>query len=74
LVEKTGLRLTFGLGAGRTGALQQAYRMLQASVQTNAFVMAYSECFLALGVILLVGSAAIWLCAKAKAAAGAAGH
>jgi MFS transporter, DHA2 family, multidrug resistance protein len=27
-------------------ALQQAYRMLQASVQTNSYVMAYSECFL----------------------------
>src|ERR1700746_4175100 len=27
------------------GALQQAYRMLQQSVQLNSFVMAYSECF-----------------------------
>jgi hypothetical protein len=55
------------------GALQQAYRMLQASVQTNSFVMAYSECFLVLGVILLIGSITIWLCARTKAAAGAAG-
>jgi len=55
-------------------ALQQAYRMLQASVQTNSYVMAYSECFLALGVILLVGSATIWLCKKTKAGAAAAAH
>jgi DHA2 family multidrug resistance protein len=56
------------------GALQQAYRMLQASVQTNLFVMAYSECFLVIGIILLVGSVMIWLCAKAKAAGAAAAH
>jgi MFS transporter, DHA2 family, multidrug resistance protein len=56
------------------GALQQAYRMLQASVQTNSFVMAYSECFLAIGVILITGSVMIWLCAKAKAGGAAAAH
>jgi MFS transporter, DHA2 family, multidrug resistance protein len=54
--------------------LQQAYRMLQASVQTNAFVMAYSECFLVLGVILLVGSISIWLCKKTKASGAAGAH
>jgi hypothetical protein len=36
--------------------------------------MAYSECFLALGVILLVGSATIWLCKKTKAGVGADGQ
>src|SRR6516225_4781858 len=56
------------------GAMQQAYRMLQASVQTNSFVMAYSECFLALGIILLVGSVTIWLCKKTKAVGAAAAH
>jgi DHA2 family multidrug resistance protein len=56
------------------GALQQAYRMLQASIQTNSFVMAYSECFLALGIILLIGSATIWFCKKTKAAGAAAAH
>src|SRR3984893_16296211 len=56
------------------GALQQAYRMLQASVQTNSFVMAYNECFLALGIILLLGSVSIWLCQKTHAAGSAAGH
>ena len=56
------------------GALQQAYRMLQALVQTNSFVMAYSECFLALGVILIVGSVMIWICTKTKAGGSAAAH
>jgi hypothetical protein len=43
-------------------------------VPLSAFVMAYSECFLALGVILLIGSAAIWLCKKTKAGGAAAAH
>src|ERR1700686_5616735 len=46
------------------GALKQAYRMLQASVQTNSFVMAYSEPFLPLAKNLLLGSVSIWLCKK----------
>jgi MFS transporter, DHA2 family, multidrug resistance protein len=54
------------------GALQQAYRMLQEQVQLNSFVMAYSECFLAVGIMLIIGSVTIWLCKKAKPAAGAA--
>jgi hypothetical protein len=56
------------------GALQQAYQMLQASVQTNSFVMAYSECFLAIAFMLLIGSATIWLCNKTKATGAAAAH
>ncbi len=56
------------------GALQQAYRMLQALVQTNSFVMAYSECFLAIAFMLLIGSAMIWLCTKTKAGGTAAVH
>ena len=55
-------------------ALQQAYRMLQELVQTNSFVMAYSECFLAIGVILIIGSAMIWLCTKTKAGGASAAH
>jgi DHA2 family multidrug resistance protein len=41
---------------------------------TRKFVMAYSECFLAIGVILITGSVMIWLCAKAKAGSAAAAH
>jgi MFS transporter, DHA2 family, multidrug resistance protein len=56
------------------GAMRQAYRMLQEAIQTNSFVMAYSECFLALGVILLMGSVTIWLCKKTKAVGAAGTH
>jgi DHA2 family multidrug resistance protein len=56
------------------GSLQQAYRMLQASIQTNSFVMAYSECFLAIAFMLLIGSAMIWLCTKTKAGGTSAAH
>ncbi|HYY31880.1 MAG TPA: hypothetical protein VE860_28310, partial [Chthoniobacterales bacterium] len=56
------------------GALQQAYRMLQALVQTNSFVMAYSECFLAIAFMLLIASAMIWLCTKTKAGGTVAAH
>jgi len=56
------------------GAMRQAYRMLQEAIQTNSFVMAYSECFLALGVILLMGSVTIWLCKKTKSAGAAGAH
>jgi MFS transporter, DHA2 family, multidrug resistance protein len=56
------------------GAMRQAYRMLQEAIQTNSFVMAYSECFLALGVILLMGSVTIWLCKKTKAVGAAGAH
>jgi MFS transporter, DHA2 family, multidrug resistance protein len=55
-------------------ALQQAYQMLQELIQTNSFVMAYNECFLALGAILLIGSAVIWLCRKTKAAGSVGAH
>jgi hypothetical protein len=48
--------------------------MLQALVQTNSFVMAYSECFLAIALMLLIGSAMIWLCTKTKAGGTAAAH
>jgi MFS transporter, DHA2 family, multidrug resistance protein len=56
------------------GAMQKAYQMLQASVHKNSFVMAYSECFLTLGIMLLIGSATIWLCTKTKAGGTSAAH
>src|SRR5260370_25974381 len=58
----------------QAAALQQAYRILQPSSLTNSFLLAYSECFLVLGVILLIGSITIWLCKKTKASGAAAAH
>src|SRR6201982_1795432 len=56
------------------GALHPRFLRRQQSIQTNSFVMAYSECFLVLGIILLIGSAMIWLCTKTKAGRTAAAH
>src|ERR1700751_3233926 len=56
------------------GAMRQAYRRLQEAIQTNSFVMAYSECFLAIAFMLLIGSAMIWLCTKTKARGTSAAH
>jgi len=56
-------------------AMKQAYKALQSAVQLSSFVMAFSECFLVVGSILLAGSLVIWFCRKAKPAGGApAGH
>jgi hypothetical protein len=63
---RTNPRRTCNIRVIQLAALQQAHGMLQASVQTNAFVMADSECFLALGMILLIGSVTIWLCKEPK--------
>jgi DHA2 family multidrug resistance protein len=56
-------------------AMKRAYKALQSAIQLSSFVMAFSECFLVVGSILLVGSVVIWFCRKAKPAGGApAGH
>jgi MFS transporter, DHA2 family, multidrug resistance protein len=54
-------------------AAKRAYKALQGSVQLSSFVMAFSECFLVVGSVLLAGSLVIWFCKKAKAGAPA-GH
>ena len=43
------------------GHCNKLIEMLQEQVQLNSFVMAYSECFLALGIILIIESVTIWL-------------
>ncbi|MBV9672943.1 MAG: DHA2 family efflux MFS transporter permease subunit [Verrucomicrobia bacterium] len=53
-------------------AMQRAYKALQGDVQASSFVMAFSECFLVIAFVILSGSAAIWLCRKAKPAGEAA--
>jgi MFS transporter, DHA2 family, multidrug resistance protein len=54
-------------------AMKRAYKALQSTVQLSSFVMAFSECFLVVGSVLLAGSLVIWFCKKAKAGAPA-GH
>ena len=56
-------------------AIKRSYRALQSAVQLSSFVMAFSECFLVVGSVLLAGSLIIWFCRKPKPAGGApAGH
>jgi MFS transporter, DHA2 family, multidrug resistance protein len=45
-------------------AMMQAYKTLQAAVQGPSFVMAFSECFLMIGSLLVAGSILIWFCRK----------
>jgi MFS transporter, DHA2 family, multidrug resistance protein len=54
-------------------AMMRAYKMLQATVQAPSFVMAFSECFLVIGSLLLAGSILIWFCRKPNPTAEAAG-
>ena len=56
-------------------AMKRAYKALQSAVQLSSFVMAFNECFLVVGSILLVGSVVVLFCRKAKPAGDApAGH
>jgi MFS transporter, DHA2 family, multidrug resistance protein len=61
----------------RTGdsvaAMQQAYKTLQSLVQKSSFVIAFSECFLIIGIVLLIGSPIVLLCSKTRTASDAAG-
>jgi hypothetical protein len=62
-------------GGDPVTAMKHAYKSLQAAVQVSSFVMAFSECFLLVGSVLLAGSLVVWFCRKTKAAGGApAGH
>jgi MFS transporter, DHA2 family, multidrug resistance protein len=49
-------------------AMKRVYKTLQSSVQLSSFVMAFSECFLVVGIVLLAGSMTIWFCRKTKSA------
>ena len=58
-------------GADPVLAMRRAYKSLQSAVQLSSFVMAFSECFFVMAFVILSGSAAIWLCRKAKLGGGA---
>ena len=60
-------------GGDPVAAMKHAYKSLQAAVQVSSFVMAFSECFLVVGSVLLAGSLVIWFYRKTKAAGGAPG-
>jgi DHA2 family multidrug resistance protein len=53
-------------------ALLHAYKLLQMSVHKASFVLAFSECFLAIGVVLSLGSFLVWFCRPVRAGSTAA--
>jgi DHA2 family multidrug resistance protein len=59
-------------GADPVTALKRAYKTLQSAIQLSSFVMAFSECFLVMAIVILSGSVTIWFCRKAKSAGDAA--
>jgi DHA2 family multidrug resistance protein len=62
------------LGGDPAMAMKRAYKSLQSAVQLSSFVMAFSECFLVVGCVLLAGSLVVWFCHKAKAGTAGGGH
>jgi MFS transporter, DHA2 family, multidrug resistance protein len=48
-------------------ATMKAYKLLQSSIQKASFVLAFCECFLVLGLVLLVGSFLVWFCRPIRA-------
>ncbi|HEY0791184.1 MAG TPA: DHA2 family efflux MFS transporter permease subunit [Chthoniobacterales bacterium] len=55
-------------------ATNQAYGSLKQLVRREAYVMAYSEGFLVIGIALVAGAALVWVCQKAQPKEGGAGH
>jgi hypothetical protein len=51
--------------------MMRACKMLQSAIQEPSLVMAFSECFLVIGSLLLAGSVLIWFCRKPNPSAGA---
>jgi DHA2 family multidrug resistance protein len=56
-----------------TTATQQAYAQIKNIVRREAYVMAFDDAFLVVGVALLVVAVLVWFCRR-KAPGAAAGH
>lgn len=52
-------------------AVKRALKSLQGTVQLASYVMAFSECFLMIGFVLLAGSVVIWFCKKSESTSDA---
>jgi DHA2 family multidrug resistance protein len=61
-------------GASVAGATQQAYALLQATVQRQATMLAYIDCFWFLGVAILLMVPAVFLMKKSRPGGGMAVH
>jgi DHA2 family multidrug resistance protein len=61
-------------GASAAGATQQAYALIQGTVQRQATMLAYIDCFWFLGVAILLMIPAVFLMKKSKPGGGMAVH
>jgi DHA2 family multidrug resistance protein len=61
-------------GSDAVTALSQAYRSIQGIVQREAFIMAFNDAFLVVGVALLLAAGLIWFCKRTRGRAGVAAH
>jgi len=61
-------------GASAAGASQQAYALLQGTVQRQAVMLSYIDCFWFLGVAILCMIPAVFLVKKSKPGGGMAVH
>jgi DHA2 family multidrug resistance protein len=61
-------------GYDLTTATQQAYAQIKNIVRREAYVMAFDDAFLVVGVSLLVATTLVWFCRKKKGRDAAAAH
>jgi DHA2 family multidrug resistance protein len=61
-------------GASQAGATQQAYALIQATVQRQATMLSYIDCFWFLGVAIMLMIPAVFLMRKSKPGGGMAVH
>ena len=60
-------------GADSVTAMQQAYRAIKGLITRDAFIMAFNDAFLVVGIGLVVAATAVWFC-KRTVGAGAPAH
>jgi len=55
-------------------ATHQAYGQIKNIVRREAYIMAFDDAFLIVGISLLIGAALVWFCQKTSAKAGVVAH
>ena len=55
-------------------ATQQAYAQMKNIVRREAYIMAFDDAFLIIGILLLIGAVMVWFCQKTKAKESLAAH
>ena len=55
-------------------ATQQAYGQIKDIVRRDAYIMAFDDAFLIVGICLLIGAVLVWFCQRTRAKEGAVAH